>query len=134
MDEWQGRLRVAMFTNVYLPVTNGVVVSIESFRKTLTQLGHHPYVMAPACGEIEDRAPYVFRYPAVELPLQKYPLTLPLSPYVDQVLRNLKPQVLHANHPALLGRVAERKSEELCTGFYPPGNFRQKLRHSFPAL
>ena len=113
MDEWQGRLRVAMFTNVYLPVTNGVVVSVESFRKTLTQLGHHPYILAPSCGEIEDRAPYVFRYPAIELPMQKYPLTLPVSPYVDQVLRNLKPQVLHANHPALLGRVAERKSEEL---------------------
>ncbi len=113
MDEWRDRLRVAMFTNVYLPVTNGVVVSVESFRKALTQLGHHAYVMAPSCGEIEDRAPYVFRYPAVELPLQKYPLTLPVSPYVDQVLRNLKPQVLHANHPALLGRVAERKSEEL---------------------
>ena len=113
MDEWQNRLRVAMFTNVYLPVTNGVVVSVESFRKSLTLMGHHPYILAPSCGEIEDRAPYVFRYPAVELPLQKYPLTLPVSPYVDQVLRNLKPQVLHANHPALLGRVAERKSEEL---------------------
>lgn len=113
MDEWQDRLRVAMFTNVYLPVTNGVVVSVESFRKALTQLGHHAFIMAPSCGEIEDRAPYVFRYPALELPMQKYPLTLPVSPYVDQVLRNLKPQVLHANHPALLGRVAERKSEEL---------------------
>ncbi len=113
MDEWQDRLRVAMFTNVYLPVTNGVVVSVETFRKALTQLGHHAFVMAPSCGEIEDRAPYVFRYPALELPMQKYPLTLPVSPYVDQVLRNLKPQVLHANHPALLGRVAERKSEEL---------------------
>lgn len=113
MDEWKDRLRVAMFTNVYLPVTNGVVVSVESFRKALTRLGHHAYIMSPSCGEIEDRAPYVFRYPAVELPMQKYPLTLPVSPYVDQVLRNLQPQVLHANHPALLGRVAARKSEEL---------------------
>lgn len=113
MDEWKDRLRVAMFTNVYLPTVNGVVVSVESFRRALTELGHHAYILAPASGEIEDRAPYVFRYPAVELPLQKYPLTLPVSPYVDRLLRNLKPQVLHANHPALLGRVAERKSEEL---------------------
>ncbi|MFN8613755.1 MAG: glycosyltransferase [Vulcanimicrobiota bacterium] len=113
MDEWRDRLRAAMFTNVYLPNINGVVVSVEAFRKALTRLGHHPYVFAPDSGEIEDRAPYVFRYPAVELPLQKYPLTLPVSPYADHLLRNLMPQVLHANHPALLGRVAERKSEEL---------------------
>lgn len=113
MNEWEDRLRVGMFTNVYLPTTNGVVVSVETFRQALTSLGHHVYVFGPDSGDIEDRAPYIFRYPAVELPLQKYPLTLPVSPYVDRVLRNLKPHVLHANHPALLGRVAERKSAEL---------------------
>ncbi len=113
MKEWENRLRVAMFTNVYLPTTNGVVVSVETFRRALTELGHHVYVFGPNSGDIEDRAPYIFRYPAVELPLQKYPLTLPVSPYIDHVLRNLKPQILHANHPALLGRVAEKKSLEL---------------------
>lgn len=112
MNEWEGRLRVALFTNVYLPTTNGVVVSVESFRKALTKLGHHVYVFGPHSGDIEDRAPYIFRYPALELPLQKYPLALPLSPYVDHLFTNLKPQVLHANHPALLGRVAVKKSQE----------------------
>lgn len=112
-QEWEGRFRVGMFTNVYLPTTNGVVVSVETFRRALTELGHHVYIFGPDSGNIEDRAPYIFRYPAVELPLQKYPLTLPVSPYIDHVIRNLKPQVLHANHPALLGRVAERKSAEL---------------------
>lgn len=113
MKEWENRLRVGMFTNVYLPTTNGVVVSVETFRRALTELGHHVYVFGPNNGDIEDRAPYIFRYPAVELPLQKYPLTLPVSPYIDHVIRNIKPQILHANHPALLGRVAERKSAEL---------------------
>lgn len=112
MDEWAGRLRIGLFTNVYLPTTNGVVVSVESFRKALTHLGHHLYVFGPHSGDIEDRAPYIFRYPALELPLQKYPLALPLSPYVDHLFKNLKPQVLHANHPALLGRVAVKKSQE----------------------
>ncbi len=113
MNEWEGRFRVAMFTNVYLPVTNGVVVSVESFRKALTRLGHDVFIFGPDSGDIEDRAPFVFRYPALELPLQKYPMALPMSPYIDHLIKNLKPQVLHANHPALLGRVAEKKSEEL---------------------
>lgn len=112
MNEWEGRLRVGLFSNVYLPTTNGVVVSIESFRKALTKLGHHVYVFGPHSGDITDRAPYIFRYPALELPLQRYPLALPISPYVDHLFENLKPQVLHANHPALLGRVALKKSQE----------------------
>ncbi len=109
----ENRMRIGMFTNVYLPTTNGVVVSVETFRKALTRLGHDVFVFGPDCGEIEDRAPYIFRYPAVELPLQKYPLTLPVSPYIDRLLPALKPHVLHANHPALLGRVAARKSQEM---------------------
>lgn len=114
MDEWEGRLRVGMFTNVYLPTTNGVVVSVETFRKALTRLGHDVFIFGPDVGDIVDRAPFIFRYPALELPMQKYPLTLPVSPFIDHLLkRNLKPHVLHANHPALLGRVAEKKSEEL---------------------
>jgi 1,2-diacylglycerol 3-alpha-glucosyltransferase len=113
VNEWEGRLRIGMFTNVYLPTTNGVVVSVESFRKALTRLGHDVFVFGPDSGDIEDRAPFVFRYPALELPLQKYPMALPVSPYIDHLLKNLKPQVLHANHPALLGRVAAKKSEEL---------------------
>ncbi|MCA9776870.1 MAG: glycosyltransferase [Candidatus Eremiobacteraeota bacterium] len=113
MKEWEGRWRIGMFTNVYLPTTNGVVVSVETFRRALTQLGHDVFIFGPDSGDIEDRAPFIFRYPAVELPLQKYPLTLPVSPFVDHVIKNLKPQVLHANHPALLGRVAVKKSQEL---------------------
>jgi 1,2-diacylglycerol 3-alpha-glucosyltransferase len=113
MREWEGRWRIGMFTNVYLPMTNGVVVSVETFRRALTKLGHDVFIFGPDSGDIEDRAPFIFRYPAVELPLQKYPLTLPVSPYIDHLLKNLKPQVLHANHPALLGRVAVYKSEEL---------------------
>ena len=113
MNEWQERLRVAMFTNVYLPSNNGVVVSVEAFRKALTRLGHDIFVFGPNSGEIKERPPFVFRYPALELPLQSYPLTVPMSPYIDRVLRNLQPQLLHAQHPALLGRVAEHKSEEL---------------------
>lgn len=113
MDEWEGRCRIAMFTNVYLPTTNGVVVSVETFRKALTKLGHDVFIFGPSSGNIPDRAPFIFRYPAFELPMQKYPLAVPVSPYIDHLLENLKPQVLHANHPALLGRVALRKSEEL---------------------
>jgi glycosyltransferase involved in cell wall biosynthesis len=101
-----------MFTNVYLPTTNGVVVSVETFRKALTKLGHDVFIFGPDSGDIEDRAPYIFRYPSVELPMQKYPLAFPVSSYIDHLFENLKPQVLHANHPALLGKVAEKKSEE----------------------
>ncbi|MGE0492289.1 MAG: glycosyltransferase [Vulcanimicrobiota bacterium] len=107
------RLHIAKFTNVYLPTVNGVVTSVTSFRKALTELGHNVFVFAPYASDFRDEEPFIFRYPAVELPTQKYPLALPVSPFIDKLLPLLKPHVLHANHPALLGKAASDKAREL---------------------
>lgn len=103
-----------MFTNVYLPSTNGVVTSVCSFTDGLTQAGHNVFTFAPhAQEEYQDLVPFVFRYPSWELPLQSYPLTLPVSPFVDALLPCLKLDLVHANHPAMLGNVAAKKSRQL---------------------
>ncbi|MCA9778332.1 MAG: glycosyltransferase [Candidatus Eremiobacteraeota bacterium] len=108
------RLHVAMFTNVYRPLSNGVVTSVASFRRGLVERGHVVYVMAPHAPEDHrDEERFVFRYPALELPLQRYPLTLPVSPFVDHLLPRLQPDILHAHHPVMLGRVAAKKSRQL---------------------
>ncbi|CAN0336891.1 unnamed protein product, partial [Phaeothamnion confervicola] len=56
--------------------------------------------------------PLVFRYPSLDLPTQNYPLTIPLSSNIDWLIPRLKLDVLHANHPFLLGQVAARKSRK----------------------
>ncbi len=106
-------MHIAHFTNTYHPVTSGVVRSVSTFRKGLVGLGHNVFVFAQASKDYEDQEPFVFRYPALQLPLQEYPLTIPVSVVVDGALPSLKPDVIHAHHPALLGQVAARKAEEL---------------------
>lgn len=109
-----GRLHIAMFTNVYLPSSNGVVTSVTSFRQGLMARGHAVYILAPHATEPYQRDErFVFRYPAWELPMQRYPLTLPLSPFIDLLLPCLAPDVVHAHHPVMLGRVAAKKSRSL---------------------
>lgn len=109
----EDRLRVGMFTNVYRPTVNGVVVSVDAFRKGLRRRGHDVFVFAPHASDFDDTQPYIFRYPGLELPVQKYPLAVPVSRTNDRVLKVMMPHVLHANHPALLGNVAAQKSKEL---------------------
>ena len=106
-------MHIAHFTNTYHPVTSGVVRSVSSFRKALTDLGHNVFVFAQASARYRDEEPFIFRYPALQLPLQEYPLTIPVSNFVDTLLPSLKLDVLHAHHPALLGQVAARKAESL---------------------
>ena len=106
-------MHTAHFTNAYHPVTSGVVRSVSTFRQALTNLGHNVFVFAQTDREYEDEEPFVFRYPALHLPLQEYPLTIPVSNFVDTLLPSLKLNVIHAHHPALLGQVAARKAEAM---------------------
>ena len=106
-------MHIAQFTNTYHPVTSGVVRSVSRFRQALTDLGHNVFIFAQTDREYEDEEPFVFRYPALHLPLQEYPLTIPVSNFVDTLLPSLKLDVIHAHHPALLGQVAARKAEAL---------------------
>lgn len=107
-------MHIAFFTNFYLPVVNGVVRSVESFRRELTRQGHNVFVFAQANGEYEDEAPFIFRYPSLKLPIQvDVPAVIPVSSSVDQLLPSLKLDVIHTHHPILLGQTAARKADEL---------------------
>ncbi len=106
-------MHIAHFTNTYHPVTSGVVRSVSSFRRALTALGHNVFIFAQTDRAYEDKEPFVFRYPALQLPLQEYPLTIPVSNFVDTLLPSLKLDVIHAHHPALLGQVAAKKANAL---------------------
>lgn len=107
-------MHIAHFTNFYLPVVNGVVRSVESFRQELARQGHNVFVFAQDDSGYKDEAPFIFRYPSLSLPMQvEIPAVIPVSPFVDQLLPALKLDVIHTHHPVLLGQAAAKKAEEL---------------------
>lgn len=107
-------MHIAFFTNFYLPVVNGVSRSVEVFREALMRRQHNVFVFAQAANEYVDKAPFIFRYPALALPVSiDVPAVIPVSPFVDQLLPILKPDVIHTHHPILLGQTAARKAKEL---------------------
>lgn len=106
-------MHIAFFSNTYKPVINGVVRSMATFREELSRQGHNVFVFAQNAPDYEDDEPFIFRYPAFELPVQQVPFTIPVSGFVDRLLPSLKLDVIHAHHPILMGRAAARKAEEL---------------------
>lgn len=107
-------MHIAYFTNFYLPVVNGVVRSVESFRQELTKQGHNVFVFAQEHNGYQDEAPFIFRYPSLSLPMQvDIPAVIPVSNFVNKLLPSLKPDVIHTHHPILLGQAAAKKAEEL---------------------
>jgi 1,2-diacylglycerol 3-alpha-glucosyltransferase len=106
-------MHIAYFTNFYLPVVNGVVRSVQSFREALSAMGHNVFIFAQE-DNYEDTEPFIFRYPSLHLPLAvDIPAALPVSPFMDQLIPKLKLDVIHTHHPVLLGQTAATKARDL---------------------
>jgi len=102
-------VRVAIFTNNYLPMRGGVTTAVETLRLGLETLGHQAWVFAPRFSNGAADPPFVFRYPSVPAPTYPdFPLAVPFSPRLARIVRDLGIDIFHAQHPFLLGRTARR--------------------------
>jgi len=102
-------VRIALFTNNYLPFCGGVTISVETLRRGLESSGHEAWVFGPRLAGAEDVSVKVVRYPSI--PVATYPefaLAVPYSRRIDRLVTALDFDVIHAHHPFLLGPAARR--------------------------
>lgn len=100
-------MNIAIFTNNYLPNPYGVTTSIESFRKELERSGHVVYIFAPEYKDYKDKNKNVFRYPSIDIKYKiRFPLPIPYSKKIDKKIEKLKIDIIHSQHPNLLGSAA----------------------------
>ena len=102
-------MRIALFTNNYLPFCGGVTISVETLRRGLEARGHDVWVFAPRFPGASDASPRVVRYPSVPATTYpEFPLAIPWSRRIGALAKSLGIDVFHAHHPFLLGPVARR--------------------------
>ena len=102
-------MRIALFTNNYLPFCGGVTISVETLRRGLEARGHEVWVMAPRFRGVRDGGPGVLRYPSIPATTYpEFPLAIPYAPAVTARVRALDVDIFHAHHPFLLGPAAGR--------------------------
>jgi 1,2-diacylglycerol 3-alpha-glucosyltransferase len=102
-------MRIALFTNNYLPFRGGVTTAVETLRHGLARLRHPARVFAPAARPPVADPPWVFRYPSIPAPTYPgFALALPFSLRAHGVARAFAPDIVHAQHPFLLGPAARR--------------------------
>lgn len=72
-------MKIALFTEVYRPIVNGIVTSVDTLAHVLRDLGHDVYTFAPHIPKGAETKGRVFRMPSLPLPARtEYRLTLPL--------------------------------------------------------
>ena len=107
-------MHVGIFTNNYLPNPYGISTSIEGFRVGLEKKGHKVSIFAPAwIGETKKDLPNVYRYPAFKAPTKlPFSIAFPYAPKIDKQIRDMKFDLIHAQHPNLVGAQGKRWAKE----------------------
>lgn len=99
-------MRVAVVTESFLPVVNGVTNSCLRVLEHLQRRGHEALVIAPGTGPTRYAGADVLRTPAIGLPMwREFALGLPTG-RLEPALRWFRPDVVHLASPVTLGAQA----------------------------
>jgi len=96
-------MRVALFTETFLPKVDGIVTRLRHTVEHLQRTGNRVLVIAPEGGITEHKGAKVFGVSGFPLPL--YPelkLALP-RPAIGQAIEEFQPDIIHVVNPAVLG-------------------------------
>ncbi len=106
-------MNIGIFTNNYLPNPYGVTGSIESFKKQFEKHGHTVYIFAPNYKNYKDENSNVFRYPSLDIQYKiKFPIAIPYSPRINKIIASMDLDIIHSQHPNLLGTAARKWSKK----------------------
>jgi phosphatidylinositol alpha 1,6-mannosyltransferase len=96
-------MRVAIVTESFLPIINGVSNSLIPVVEHLVRGGHQALVIAPGAGPDSYHGVPVVRLPAVDLPVvDSIPVGVPTRKVVT-ALRDFRPDVVHLASPVIVG-------------------------------
>lgn len=96
-------MRVAIVSETFLPVINGVTNSVLRVVDHLVRCGHQPLVIAPGAGPDSYQGAPVVRVPAVDLPVvDSMPVGVPTRKVLT-ALRQFQPDVIHLAAPTIVG-------------------------------
>jgi phosphatidylinositol alpha 1,6-mannosyltransferase len=97
-------MRVLVVSESFLPTTNGVTTSVRKVLEHLALRGHEAMVVVPAAGAPAEYAGFPVReVPAIAY--RQFPVGLP-SPWLQGIIADYRPDVIHAASPFLLGAQA----------------------------
>lgn len=102
-------MRIAIFSESYEPIINGVSVCVATVRDGLSKRGHEVFVFAPHFKGHVDGRNDVFRFPSAHtLIMPDYPFPVAYSPALRRTFESMRFDIVHTQTPFLLGITGAR--------------------------
>ncbi|HKK03945.1 MAG TPA: glycosyltransferase [Gammaproteobacteria bacterium] len=102
-------MNILLVTNTYTPHVGGVARSVEAFADEYRKRGHRVLVVAPEFPDMPEAERGVLRVPAIqEFNASDFSVVLPAHPPLTEAIDDFGPDIVHSQHPFLLGSTAVR--------------------------
>ncbi|HET6747399.1 MAG TPA: glycosyltransferase [Candidatus Saccharimonadales bacterium] len=99
-------MKIAFFTDDYLPFVHGVTRSIQNYRQAFEALGHEVYIVAPKNAGYEDNDDHIIRLPSINpMVFDKRPISIHY-PGIARKLDQYDFDVIHSQTQFYLGGLA----------------------------
>jgi len=102
-------MNIVLVTNTFTSHVGGVARSVEAFSEEYRRLGHRVLVIAPEFPDTPEDEVDVIRVPAIQkFNASDFSVALPIPSGLIEALQDFRPDVIHSQHPFLLGMTAVR--------------------------
>ncbi|MFO8025723.1 glycosyltransferase [Thiohalophilus sp.] len=102
-------MNILILTNTFSPHVGGVARSVEAFAEEYRKQEHEVLIVAPEFPGAEENEAGVIRIPAIQnFNASDFSVVLPVHPQLSRRLDEFQPDIVHSQHPFLLGMSAVR--------------------------
>ncbi|MDD4809274.1 MAG: glycosyltransferase [Bacilli bacterium] len=109
-------MRIGMFTDIYYPYLSGVVISVDSLRKTLEKQGHEVYIITSNLENqkfLYDKKNKIIRIPGINTPIPGTKLVYPYSIRTARIMKKWKLDIIHSHTEFGIGTFARIIGQQL---------------------
>ncbi len=97
-------MKIAIFTDTFLPDVNGVAKTLGRFTKYLDQSHHSYIVISPKQTRKEISAGQIYRQSSFPFPLYKdCRISLPNTAHLKEIIKKFQPDIIHVATPFSIG-------------------------------
>lgn len=127
-------MKIAMFTDCYRPVINGVVTSVVNLKTALEKLGHSVYIFAPKVSGYKDAENSIYRFFSFPYLFQReHRVSFPFPRKIFKQIKDLKIDVIHIHSPFCVGFMGlATASKNKTPAVFSHHTLWEKYVHYFP--
>ncbi|AHH12477.1 1,2-diacylglycerol 3-glucosyltransferase [Borrelia hermsii YBT] len=102
-------MKIAIFTDTYLPNKNGVATSIKQIKEGFERKGHTVYIFCPQSQKSDLREEHIYRCFSIKLNRTlDANLAFPNEIKIKNIIQEYKPEIIHTHSEFTMGKIGKK--------------------------